>query len=66
MNKNLWSLLLGGLALPWLAQTSPAQTMDGNPDLPERSKTLGVVTVSGGQPSSLPTQIPTTIEGITR
>lgn len=33
---------------------------------PERSKTLGVVTVSGGQPTSLPTQIPTTIEGITR
>ncbi|WP_254789839.1 TonB-dependent receptor [Variovorax sp. OV329] len=33
---------------------------------PERSKSLGVVTVTGGQPSSLPTQIPTTIEGITR
>jgi iron complex outermembrane receptor protein len=25
-----------------------------------------VVTISGGQPTSLPTQIPTTIEGITR
>jgi iron complex outermembrane receptor protein len=28
-------------------------------------KTLGVVTVNGGQPTSLPTQIPTTMEGIT-
>ena len=29
-------------------------------------KELGVVSVSGGQPTSLPTQIPTTIEGVTR
>lgn len=29
-------------------------------------KTLGVVTVTSGQPTSLPTQIPTTIEGVTR
>lgn len=29
-------------------------------------KELGVVTVVGGQPSSLPTQIPTTMEGLTR
>lgn len=30
------------------------------------SKELGIVTVTGGQPTSLPTQIPTTMEGITR
>ena len=30
------------------------------------SKTLGVVTITGGQPTSLPTQIPTTMEGVTR
>lgn len=30
------------------------------------SRTLGVVTIQGGQPTSLPTQIPTTMEGITR
>ncbi|NMM77155.1 TonB-dependent receptor [Rhodococcus sp. SRB_17] len=30
------------------------------------AKELGVVTVTGGQPTSLPTQIPTTMEGITR
>lgn len=30
------------------------------------AKSLGVVTVNSGQPTSLPTQIPTTIEGITR
>ena len=29
-------------------------------------KDLGVVTITGGRPSSLPTQIPTTMEGITR
>ncbi|WP_420849306.1 TonB-dependent receptor [Ramlibacter henchirensis] len=33
-------------------------------DAPARS--LGVVTVTGGQPTSLPTQIPTTMEGIDR
>ncbi|VTY32386.1 putative TonB-dependent receptor BfrD [Xylophilus ampelinus] len=35
-------------------------------DAPERTKSLGIVTVTGGQPTSLPTQIPTTIEGVTR
>ncbi|MDP3136286.1 MAG: TonB-dependent receptor plug domain-containing protein, partial [Burkholderiaceae bacterium] len=28
-------------------------------------KSLGMVTISGGQPTSLPTQVPTTMEGIT-
>ncbi len=42
------------------AQASPVSA----PDAP--TKTLGVVTiVSNGQPTSLPTQIPTTLEGIT-
>ena len=27
-------------------------------------KALGIVTITGGRPTSLPTQIPTTIEGI--
>src|SRR3982751_6456557 len=30
------------------------------------TRELGVVTINGGQPTSLPTQIPTTMEGITR
>ncbi|NDF00122.1 MAG: TonB-dependent receptor, partial [Verrucomicrobia bacterium] len=30
------------------------------------AKTLGVVTINSGQPTSLPTQIPTTIEGVTK
>jgi iron complex outermembrane receptor protein len=30
------------------------------------TKTLGIVTVHSGQPTSLPTQIPTTMEGVTR
>ncbi|MCZ8255282.1 MAG: TonB-dependent receptor [Polaromonas sp.] len=53
--------LQGAAALAWpvaaFAQPAPA-------DAPARS--LGVVTVNSGQPTSLPTQIPTTLEGITR
>ena len=64
MKKHFLPLMASGIALPWLAQTAWAQ--NDTTDAPERSKTLGVVTVNGGQPSSLPTQIPTTIEGITR
>ncbi|MGJ7493489.1 TonB-dependent receptor [Variovorax sp. RT4R15] len=37
-----------------------AQDVDGS------TRTLGTVTVTGGRPTSLPTQIPTTIEGTTR
>jgi iron complex outermembrane recepter protein len=46
-----------------LACAAPAlaQATDGAP-----VKELGVVTITGGQPTSLPTQIPTTIEGVTR
>ena len=61
MKTYFLPLVVSGIAWPCLAQTSPDIT-----DLPERSRSLGVVTVNGGQPSSLPTQIPTTIEGITR
>lgn len=61
MKQIFLPLVVSGIAWPCLAQTSTESA-----DLPERSKTLGVVTVNGGQPSSLPTQIPTTIEGITR
>ncbi|WP_077003099.1 TonB-dependent receptor [Variovorax sp. KK3] len=65
--KTLLSLALGAafpyLAAPALAQDSPAPIAD---QAPERIKSLGVVTVTGGQPTSLPTQIPTTIEGVTR
>jgi len=58
---TLWLALVA--AFPGLAW---AQSSVGAGDAPERSKSLGVVTVTGGQPTSLPTQIPTTIEGITR
>ncbi|MEP6721908.1 MAG: Plug domain-containing protein, partial [Variovorax sp.] len=37
-----------------------AQDVDGS------TRTLGTITVTGGRPTSLPTQIPTTIEGTTR
>ena len=49
------------LSLAALAQTAPLSSDTGAP-----VKSLGVVTVTGGQPTSLPTQIPTTIEGVTR
>jgi iron complex outermembrane receptor protein len=41
-----------------------AQSSTSGIEAPTRN--LGVVTITGGQPTSLPTQIPTTIEGITR
>lgn len=45
--------------LPTWAQTAAAEK-------PEMTRSLGVITVTGSRPSSLPTQIPTTIEGMTR
>lgn len=69
--KTFLRSLAWGAALPWLANPALAQadaTADsrftGEPA--ERSKSLGVVTITGGAPTSLPTQIPTTIEGVTR
>jgi iron complex outermembrane receptor protein len=68
LKKRVLSLALGA-AFPWLAlaqssaSTEPTADADG---APTRSRSLGVVTVTGGQPTSLPTQIPTTIEGMTR
>jgi iron complex outermembrane receptor protein len=41
-----------------------AADLDASEAVP--TKSLGVVTVTSGQPTSLPTQIPTTIEGVTR
>jgi iron complex outermembrane receptor protein len=43
--------------------TSPVLADEGSD--PERVHELGTVTVTAGRPTSLPTQIPTTIEGIT-
>jgi iron complex outermembrane receptor protein len=49
-------LVFCGIAV---AQTTPT-------DKEAPVKTLGVVTVNSGQPTSLPTQIPTTMEGLTK
>ncbi|MDR3452427.1 MAG: TonB-dependent receptor [Rhodoferax sp.] len=54
------------MALLW-SGAAPAQTLpaaSASPDAPARS--LGIVTVNSGAPTSLPTQIPTTMEGISR
>ncbi len=59
MNRSLLSLALVA-AFPCVATDAMAQ------DAPERARSLGIVTVTGARPSSLPTQIPTTIEGVTR
>lgn len=47
-----------------LATLCAAGTAAETPNEPTR--TLGVVTVTGVRPTSLPTQIPTTMEGVTR
>ena len=51
------------LAFP-VAAFAQAQATVANADAPVKS--LGMVTVNSGAPTSLPTQIPTTIEGVTR
>jgi iron complex outermembrane receptor protein len=56
MHKHIARALLPAMAFGVAAQEV----------VPERSKSLGVVTITGGPPSSLPTQIPATIEGVTR
>jgi len=66
MRKNRLAMAVAlafPLAFPALAQTQ-AQTATQGADVPVKS--LGVVTINSGQPTSLPTQIPTTIEGVTR
>jgi iron complex outermembrane recepter protein len=59
----LTNLAAAGVLFP-LAAFAQTSADAASADLPARS--LGVVTVTGGQPTSLPTQIPTTIEGVTR
>ena len=53
-----------GLSTSLGAGAQPISTDPSQEQAPVKS--LGIVTVFGGRPSSLPTQIPTTIEGITR
>ena len=64
MRKNRLVLALAmasPFTFPALAQTQPQAA---NADAPVKS--LGMVSVISGQPTSLPTQIPTTIEGVSR
>ena len=53
-----------GLSTSLGAGAQPTSTDTSQEQAPVKS--LGIVTVFGSRPSSLPTQIPTTIEGITR
>ncbi|MFL6672310.1 MAG: TonB-dependent receptor [Massilia sp.] len=56
------------ITLAVLAAMSPAAFAQDTADTPARApvKQLGTVVITGNRPTSLPTQIPTTIEGITR
>ncbi|MEP7299045.1 MAG: TonB-dependent receptor [Burkholderiales bacterium] len=58
---------IGPLSFDLHAQTLAA-TAANVTDTPDHVpvKSLGVVTIVGGQPTSLPTQIPATMEGVTR
>ena len=50
------------LGAPALAQQlQPAEASEGGPG----GRSLNTITVTGGRPTSLPAQIPTTIEGVT-
>jgi iron complex outermembrane recepter protein len=55
-------------ALAWRGATALAFPLAAFAQTPAEApaRSLGVVTVNSGQPTSLPTQIPTTIEGVTR
>jgi len=58
------AMLVGSIAARAQAQDSIAALSESDESRP--TKTLGVVTIIGGQPTSLPTQIPATMEGLTR
>ena len=58
MEKTAWA---GALALA-VPLVGVAEEADGGPPV----KTLGVISVTGPRPTSLPTQIPTTMESATR
>ncbi|MDP1998087.1 MAG: TonB-dependent receptor [Rhodoferax sp.] len=65
MRKNRITLALAAVFPLAFSMTAQAQsTTPLSADAPVKS--LGMVTITGGAPTSLPTQIPTTIEGITR
>ena len=69
MSKTHLALALA-IAFP-LSFSIPAaaQSASGDSGLADEAspvKSLGVVTITGGRPTSLPTQIPTTIEGVSR
>jgi iron complex outermembrane receptor protein len=54
------------MAYPISFQVAAQTAEPAKPTSQAPVKSLGVVTVSSGQPTSLPTHIPTTIEGVTR
>ncbi len=64
MNRLAWAVALAFPCTPLWAQI-PSGTAEAD-RAAGPVKTLGVVTITSGQPTSLPTQIPATIEGVTR
>ncbi|HSV52488.1 MAG TPA: TonB-dependent receptor plug domain-containing protein, partial [Burkholderiaceae bacterium] len=60
MRKNRMAMAFA-VAFPFAFSTQAQTVLVDAP-----AKELGIVTITGGQPTSLPTQIPTTMEGVTR
>ncbi|WP_084150383.1 TonB-dependent receptor [Azohydromonas australica] len=57
-----WAQVEPAASPPAVDAAAPAETDDDGTPI----RQLGVVTVTGSRPTSLPTQIPTTMEGVTR
>lgn len=67
MRNSRWPMVCA-MALPVAFQAgAQTESSNGSPTAAEvLVKSLGIVTINSGQPTSLPTQIPTTIEGVAR
>ncbi len=63
-NASVFPLSVAAAAVLTSLSTLAQSPASSSVDVP--AKTLSVVTINSGQPTSLPTQIPTTIEGVTK
>jgi iron complex outermembrane recepter protein len=62
--QHRFAFPLSGVAAAMLASLQALAQTPIAADAP--AKSLGIITINSGQPTSLPTQIPTTIEGVTK
>ena len=64
--KDAFVFPMTAITAAMLTSLSALAQSPAPPSVDAPAKTLGVVTINSGQPTSLPTQIPTTIEGVTK